>query len=223
MAEAKRKAVIRKFLWLYAGLNFAALIVGTLFWYGDFLATAQVPLWAYPFIPDCPLANGIFGLALVQMLRGRRSDLLNQWAAVSCIKYGTWTMTFWGLYWSRTGDYNPLSLVMFAAHAGLTVQGIVMLHFLGTLSWRNTLLIFGWFILSDAVDYAPIAPRDGGYGWYPPLPLGTELVPAMLAQAVAMTWLLSGALVVRLLRHGESTPTQTRTAISGFGGRRSIP
>jgi hypothetical protein len=64
---------------------------------------------------------------------------------------------------------------------------------------RDTLIVLAWFVASDIVDYAPIAPGRDGYGWYPPLPLGTELVPPMLAHAVVMTWLLNGILLARVL------------------------
>jgi uncharacterized membrane protein YpjA len=178
--------------------NFIGFLVGTVFWYGDFFITAAPPLWAYPFIPDCPLAAGVFALALVQLHRGRSNNLLNQFAAVFNIKYGTWTMTFWALYWALTGDYNFISLLMFGTHLGLTIQGLLILQYLHKPSLRDTLIVFAWFVASDIVDYAPIAPGRAGYGWYPPLPLGTLLVPVMMAQAVFMTWLLNGILLARV-------------------------
>jgi hypothetical protein len=52
------------------------------------------------------------------------------------------------------------------------------------------------------VDYAPIAAgRLGGYGYYPPLPWingdPTALVPAMMVNAVVMTWLVGGGMLLR--------------------------
>jgi uncharacterized membrane protein YpjA len=179
--------------------NFIGFFVGTIFWYGDFFTSANVPLWAYPFVPDCPLAAGVFGAALLLLHWGKSNNLLNQLAAVFNIKYGTWTMTFWLLYWSRTGDYNLVSLAMFTTHLGLTIQGLLILQYLHKPSLRDTLIVLAWFVASDIVDYAPIAPGRDGYGWYPPLPLGTELVPPMLAHAVVMTWLLNGILLARVL------------------------
>jgi uncharacterized membrane protein YpjA len=179
--------------------NLVGFFVGTVFWYGEFFAEANPPLWAYPFIPDCPLAAGVFAIALVLLHRGKSNNLINQLAAVFNIKYGTWTMTFWLLYWARTGDYNFVSLLMFVTHLGLTVQGLLILQYLGRPSLRDTLIVFAWFVASDIVDYAPIAPGRDGYGWYPPLPLGDELVPMMMAQAIFMTWLLNGILLVRVL------------------------
>lgn len=224
-AAVRRHA--RLALGAYAAVNFAAFVAGAVFWYGDFFRAYPIPVWAYPFVPDCPLANGLFGLALMQIVRRRPSQLLNQAAAIACIKYGTWTMTCWLLYWARTGDYNPLSLLLFFTHLGLTAQGAILVWLPGRPNWRDTLIVLGWFVAGDIVDYAPIAPREGGYGWYPPVPLGTELVPALMAQAIAATGLLNGAMAVYTARSERrkkgNTPTQTRTAISGSGGRHSIP
>ncbi len=179
--------------------NFVGFVVGTIWWYGPFFIEANPPLWTYPFIPDCPLAAGVFGVALIYLHRGKSSNFLNQLAAVFNIKYGTWTMTFWLLYWARTGDYNIVSLLMFVTHLGLTVQGLLILQYLHRPSLRDTLIVLVWFVASDVVDYAPIAPGRGGYGWYPPLPLGFELVPPMMVQAIFMTWLLDGIFLVRVL------------------------
>ena len=184
------------------GLAFANLLgffIGTVFWYGDFFRAFQPPLWTYPFIPDCPLAAGIFAVALIQLHRAKSNNLLNQLAAIFNIKYGTWTMSFWLLYWARTGDYDFVSVLMFVTHLGLTIQGLLLMQYLHKPSLRDTLIVLAWFVTSDIVDYAPIAPGRDGYGWYPPLPLGIELVPAMLAHAVSMTWLLNGILLIRVM------------------------
>ncbi len=193
--------VVREPLLAYglAFANFAGFVIGTVFWYGDFFITYKPPLWSYPFIPDCPLAAGVFGVALIMLHRQRSNNLMNQLAAVFNIKYGSWTMSFWLLYWARTADYNPVSILMFVTHLGLTIQGLLILQYLHKPSLRDSLLVLMWFAASDIVDYAPIAPGRDGYGWYPPLPLGDQLVPAMMAHAIGMTWLLNAILVVRAL------------------------
>ncbi len=199
----------RSLVWLaFAGCLFA-FIIGTVGWYGGFFIEVNAPLWAYPFIPDCPLAAGLFGVALLLMHYNRGSNLLNQIAAVFCIKYGVWTMSFWALYWARTGDIEMSSLfsgpVMFVTHLGLFIMGLLLLQYVKP-SVRDSLITLGWFVASDLVDYLPIAAgRWGGYGYYPPLPAingdVTALVPAMLLNAVVMTWLVCGALLIRALRH----------------------
>ncbi len=182
-----------------------AFVFGTAGWYGRFFGEVHAPLWAYPFIPDCPLAALLFGAAVLLMHLGRRSNLLNQLAAVFCVKYGVWTMTFWALYWAITGDVELSSLfsgpVMFVTHFGLTIMGLLLLQYVQP-SVRDSALVLAWFVLSDLVDYAPIAAgRLGGYGYYPPLPWingdPTALVPAMMINAVVMTWLVGGGLLLR--------------------------
>jgi uncharacterized membrane protein YpjA len=193
-----------------------AFLIGTVGWYGSFFSEVNAPLWSYPFIPDCPLAALMFGLALIFMHLRRTSNLLNQVAAVFCIKYGVWTMTFWALYWARTGDFEISSLfsgpIMFAVHFGLTIMGLLLLQYVRP-SVRDSLITLGWFVLSDIVDYAPIAPsRLGGYGYYPPLPWvngdPTALTPAMMWNAIIMTWLVCGGLLVRAIgKRGQADET----------------
>jgi uncharacterized membrane protein YpjA len=132
--------------------------------------------------------------------RRRPSDLLNRFAVVYNIKFGTWTMLFWTLYWVRTGDLNPVSLLMVATHLGMAVEGTLLLQYLHHASIRNTLIVLAWMVLHDIIDYAPLAPGRDGYGWYPPLPLGTTLVPAMRIHAVFTTWALSGVLGAQCLQ-----------------------
>ena len=203
-----------------AALNIAGFFVGTVFWYGDFIRASAPPLWAYPFIPDSPLSTLLFGVALILLHRRRPSDLLNRFAVAYNVKFGTWTMLFWSLYWARTGDLNPVSLLMFATHFGMAIEGLLLFQYLDRKSLRNTLVVLAWFVLHDVVDYAPLAPGRGGYGWYPPLPLGTALTPIMLAHAIAMTWALGGALSARSLlarRKAAMMTSAPQPVIKGHG------
>ncbi len=184
-----------------AALNIAGAFIGAVFWYGDFIRTANPPLWALPFIPDSPFSTLLFGFALILLHLHKASDLLNRTAIVYNIKFGTWTMLYWALYWARSGDVTPVSLLMFASHLGMAVEGLLLYQYLERDSLRNTYAVIAWMILHDIVDYAPIAPGRAGYGWYPPLPLGVMLVPAMMVYAVVMTWLLSALLFVQVLTH----------------------
>ncbi len=206
--------------WSAFGACVFAFVFGTAGWYGSFFGEVNAPLWAYPFIPDCPLAALMFGVALLLMHMKRAGNLINQLAAVFCIKYGVWTMSFWALYWARTGDIELSGIfsgpVMFATHLGLTIMGLLLLQYVQP-STRDALITLGWFVLSDIVDYAPIAVgRLGGYGYYPPLPWvngdPAALVPAMMWNAVAMTWVLNGALLIWALARRHSTPKRSAAA-----------
>ncbi|BCX03683.1 MAG: hypothetical protein KatS3mg053_1621 [Candidatus Roseilinea sp.] len=206
--------------WSAFGACVFAFVFGTVGWYGSFFGEVNAPLWAYPFIPDCPLAALMFGIAFILMHLNRTSNLLNQLAAVFCIKYGVWTMSFWALYWARTGDIELSGVfsgpVMFVTHLGLTIMGLLLLQYVRP-GVRDSLLTFGWFVLSDIVDYAPIAPgRWGGYGYYPPLPWingdPVALVPAMMWNAIVMTWLPNGLLLIRALSHRHKVAKQPAPA-----------
>ncbi|MFN3705228.1 MAG: DUF1405 domain-containing protein [Thermoflexales bacterium] len=200
----------RSLAWAAFAACMGAFAFGTWGWYGTFLLAVRAPWWSIPFIPDCPLAAGLFGVAVLWMHYRRRSNLLNHVAAIACVKYGTWTMLFWALYWSAGGTFELSSLfsgpVMFATHFGLTVMGMWLMRHT-TPHLPDALLATLWFVLSDVVDYAPIAPqRLGGYGYYPPLPPingnPTALVQPMLIHAVLMTLLLGGLAISRALRVG---------------------
>lgn len=207
---------------IFIGCVFA-FVIGTIGWYGSFFAEVNAPWWSYPFIPDCPLAALMFGLALLLMHLGRTSNLLNQLAAVFCIKYGVWTMSFWGLYWVGGGDIELSGVfsgpVMFATHFGLTIMGLLLLQYVQP-NRRDSLLTLGWFVLSDIVDYAPIAAgRLGGYGYYPPLPWlngnPTALTPPMMWNAIIMTWVVCGGLLMRAwLAHGKQAGRAVTASMS---------
>lgn len=208
-------------LWPAVIALMAAFLVGTIGWYGDFFEAARVPLWAYPFVPDCPLAAGMAGLALALRRLGRPNRLINQLSAVFCIKYGTWTMTFWALYWAGGGPIEMTSLfsgpVMFLTHLGLTVLGLVLLLYGGRPRLGEALLVLAWFVASDFVDYAPIAPeRFGGYGYYPPLPPVRgdyfALVPVMQLHAIVLTCLAAGGQVLRALAGRPASAATPETA-----------
>lgn len=206
--------------WSAFGACVFAFVFGTAGWYGSFFGEVNAPWWAYPFIPDCPLAALLFGIALILMHLNRTGNLLNQLAAVFCIKYGVWTMSFWALYWARTGDIELSGIfsgpVMFVTHFGLTIMGLLLLQYVRP-RVLDSLITLGWFALSDIVDYAPIAVgRLGGYGYYPPLPWidgdPVALVPAMMWNAIGMTALLGGGLLIRALAHYRESAGQAAPA-----------
>ncbi|HEY3291963.1 MAG TPA: DUF1405 domain-containing protein [Anaerolineae bacterium] len=188
-----------------AGLNIAGFFIGAIFWYGDFIRASNPPLWAYPFIADSPLSTLFFGFVLILLHWRKPNDLLNRFAIVYNIKYGTWTMLFWTLYWARTGDVNPVSVLMFTTHFGMAIEGLILFQYLDQTGLRNSLVVLAWMVLHDFIDYAPVAPGRDGYGWYPPLPLGTQLTPIMMVHAIVMTWLLSGSFFVQTIWHRNKT------------------
>lgn len=48
-------------------IDVAAYFGGLLYWYGGYIAETAPPIWAWPFIPDCPLFGLLGGLALLMV------------------------------------------------------------------------------------------------------------------------------------------------------------
>jgi uncharacterized membrane protein YpjA len=94
------------------------------------------------------------------------------------IKYGIWTITAWSLFWRNTSAAlgSPLitadSVLMTVTHVGLAAQGALLLTY-----FRPDLVAvaasFGWFAVSDFIDY--------GLGYFPAVP--EEYIPP-----AAMQW-----------------------------------
>jgi uncharacterized membrane protein YpjA len=57
---------------LVLALNVAAYFAGLLFWYGPVMADPTTPVWAWPFIPDCPLFGLLGGLGLLMVTAQRQ-------------------------------------------------------------------------------------------------------------------------------------------------------
>ncbi len=65
---AKRFVAIPQVLALVVVVDLAAYFAGLLFWYGAVMADPATPMWAWPFVPDCPLFGLLGGLGLVMVL-----------------------------------------------------------------------------------------------------------------------------------------------------------
>jgi uncharacterized membrane protein YpjA len=116
------------------------------------------------------------------------------------IKYGIWTITAWLLYWQSTAallgapHFSFDSILMTVTHIGLLGQGLLLL-----LYFRPTRLAawvaFGWFGLSDFVDY--------GLGFYPAIPEELISLRVMQWSTIAVTVVLTG--VYLWLAQGRQT------------------
>lgn len=49
-------------------IDLAAYFLGLLFWYGYVMTDPATPVWAWPFIPDCPLFGLLGGLGLLMVI-----------------------------------------------------------------------------------------------------------------------------------------------------------
>lgn len=53
-------------------IDLAAYFAGLLFWYGYVMTDASTPMWAWPFIPDCPFFGLLGGLGLLMVIAQSR-------------------------------------------------------------------------------------------------------------------------------------------------------
>jgi uncharacterized membrane protein YpjA len=165
--------------------NLAGAVFGSVFWYGTMLTYS--PLWALPFIPDCPLAALLGSIGLAGLLLRRRWSWFYALVAFACIKYGLWTVAYWLQEW-RVGGFtgNPIEIMLFITHIGLFIEGLLFVPYIGMLSWTKRAAVTGWFVLSIYVDY--------GLGYHPPL--GAVSVEFVSSVAMVLTVALGAALLL---------------------------
>jgi len=182
MAFILRHPVI---FWACVVANLIGAVFGGWFWYGPMLLAS--PLWAWPFIPDCPLAALLGAVALLALWAGKQWRWFYALTAFACIKYGIWTIAFWLRQWSGAGEAYPIEIMLFITHIGLLIEGLLFVPHISPLSLRARLGVIGWFGLSLFVDY--------GLGYYPPLsPFVSESFVMWLA--IWLTGILSFVLLL---------------------------
>lgn len=188
--------------WSCVAANLLGALIGGVFWYGPMLLAS--PLWAWPFIPDCPLAALYGTIALLGIRYTRRWDWFYAFTSFGCIKYGIWTVVFWAYKWLGTGDIQPYEVLLFVTHIGLICEGLVFIPRIGPLSLGARLAVIAWFALSIFVDY--------GLGFHPPL-VSPVTEPLVFWLATGLTAAL-GAGLLALPRPGITTnaPTIVRPA-----------
>ena len=191
--------------WACVLANLVGVVVGGWFWYGPMIVNA--PLWAMPFIPDCPEAALLGTIALLGIRYRRSWGWFNALAAFGCIKYGLWTIAFWLRHWSGGGEIELIGLTMLVAHIGLLCEGLVFLPHIGPLAAWKRLAVVGVYGLAVFVDYGLIsyAVNTVGFPFYPPL---TPQVPVSFVFSVAagLTSLLGVGLLALPYRRGEQIP-----------------
>ncbi len=184
--------------WSCMALNMVGVVWGGIVWYGPMLAAA--PAWAWIFIPDCPAAALYATIAFILIRYGRAVPWFTAFAAFACIKYGLWTLAFWSRHWIGAGVIEPLELMLFVSHIGLTCEGILLATRIGSLGLTGRAAVASFFSLSIAVDY--------GLGFHPPL---TWVVTPVFALWTAV--ILTSALGFWLMRPTTMISAQQAEAL----------
>lgn len=187
--------------WTCVIANFIGAVYGTIWWYGWMIV--ESPVWAFPFIPDCPLAALGGSVALLALRFGKRWPSLYALVAFACIKYGAWTIGFWSWHWLNGGYVTPMQIVLFVTHIGLLIEGLLFVPRIGALSLPKRWAVIGWFALSVFVDY--------GLGYHPPVFDARVTTTFLFLMAAALTVVL-GAGLLALPQRGVRTAVQPVTA-----------
>lgn len=160
-------------------------------------AAVSLLLWLSTYLPGASQGwsqqgamLGLWGwvLLLVGLLFHRAPSWLLGLFAFGQIKYGIWTVTAWLLFWQNTAAVNgsPLftfeSVFMTIMHIGLVAQGLFLLSYFRP-NLTATVVSFGWFALSDYIDY--------GLGFYPAIPEQFIPLSVMKWSTIAVTFALS--------------------------------
>lgn len=135
-------------------------LVGTAFgfWYYRF-QLADTPLYAWPLVPDSPVATLFIGLSLAAYRLDWNADWLHSLAFFGCLKLGFWTPfvqlvvngqgdLWWAMYW-----------FLVLSHLAMTLEAFVI-HRYATFSVRAVLVAVVWYGFNDLVDY--FVPLLGG-------------------------------------------------------------
>lgn len=176
--------------WTCMALNLFGVVWGGIVWYGPMLVSS--PPWAWIFIPDCPAAALYATIAFILIRYGRAVPWFTAFAAFACIKYGLWTLAFWSRHWLGAGVIEPLELMLFVSHIGLTCEGILLATRIGPLGMGARAAVAAFFSLSIFVDY--------GLGFHPPLTWvvtpSFAMWTAVLLTSVLGFWLTRPSVVV---------------------------
>jgi uncharacterized membrane protein YpjA len=186
--------------WAAVVANLLGTLIGGVVWYGPMILNS--PIWALPFIPDCPLAALLATIALFGIRAGRRWEWFNALAAFFCIKYGVWTIVFWLRQWSASGVILPVEALLFVTHIGLVCEGLLLVPQIGALALGRRVWVIAWFALSVFVDYA--------LGFHPPLT--SHVTREFIFWLAAVLTTLCGAGLLLLPRGNQRVATTPAAA-----------
>jgi len=163
----QRLVAIPQLLTLIVVLDVVAYFGGLLYWYGAVMAAPQTPIWAWLFIPDCPLFGLLGGLGLLMVTaqrfwspdaQARAQRSLN---AVGLIALLLWLSTYLpglGSGWRQQGAMLAVCGIAFLVSGYFFRQAPAWLlgifafgqikYGIWTVTawlvfWRNTALVFG--------------------------------------------------------------------------------
>jgi uncharacterized membrane protein YpjA len=144
-------------------------IIGTLFGVYYYQWQFEItPFYLWLLVPDSPFFTFMYVLALIFYSFGARSNTFDALAFIGLNKVGLWTIFV--LFWNYDYYFSPASwefrIVILLLHIGMMAVAATLLKEMKKLKLEGYLLIFGFFVVSDLMDYVvagthPIIPEGG--------------------------------------------------------------
>lgn len=171
----------RRFLIFLIVVNLLGSVYG-FYWYSGQLQETPVYLWLFTF--DSPLSATLFALALLGILLGIDSKLLQLIAYTGVIKFGIWAAVVILDFW-LVGGGTPTVIVamLLLSHLGMALEGVIFIRHLYVPNWTIAALAV-WFAIGDYLDYVV-----GIHPWlYYPGQVGTAAVTAVALSIVLLLY-----------------------------------
>lgn len=159
-----------------------ACIIGTLFGFYYYLGQFETtPVYLWFFVPDSPFFTLMYVLILIFYSFGMRSNTFDAFAFIGLNKVGLWTIFVllynYDYYFSpETRDFR---LVIFLLHVGMMLVALTLLKEMEKLRIRAYLVLFGFLMLFDIVDYV--------IGTHPIIPSASVEAAKLAAFALTIT------------------------------------
>lgn len=139
----------REILQIMFIINFIGTIYGYIWYMGQLAIT---PPQFLLFVPDSPTASLFFLFVLLAFLMKRNWPLMEAFAAVTLIKYGTWAVVM-NIGAGLTGSIlNWQNYMLIFSHLGMAVEAILYSPYYRIKPWHLVVVAL-WTLHNDIIDY----------------------------------------------------------------------
>lgn len=175
--------IIDFFFWFKKGprmrvIMLISCIIGSLFGFYYYQGQFEItPFYLWFFVPDSPFFTFMYVLILLFYSFGIRSNTFDAFAFIGLNKVGLWTIfvLFWNSDYYFSPDTRDFRVVILLLHIGMMAVAATLLKEMKKLKLESYLMIFGFFVVSDLMDYVVA-------GTHPIIPAGS-VEAAMWASA----------------------------------------
>ncbi len=144
-------------------------IIGSLFGFYYYQGQFEItPFYLWFLVPDSPFFTFMYVLILLFYSFRMRSNTFDAFVFIGLNKVGLWTVFV--LFWNYDYYFSPATrdfrVVILLLHIGMMAVAVTLLKEMKKLKLESYLMIFGFFVVSDLMDYVvagthPIIPGGG--------------------------------------------------------------